>query len=437
LGELEAWCKDNNSIPEDNDPPWVSSYEIKYEDETDDEDSEDADGEGSQFRFFVTTKRLLSNTVLSNRIHADATYKLIWQGFPCLIVGTTDMDKQFHPYGFAVCSNEKQKDFEFVFNSLQNGARDIGCRMQTKELVLIADGSEAIRNAFVKVFGEKNNIVMCWAHMRRCVDKRMFLVDDKESQSEIMQDIETIQISRNPKQFQTATQLFLKKWKDEASFIEYFTSEWLSTKNGWYEGLQMFTPSTNNSLEATNRIIKDDYTLRERLVLSRFISVVFEIVKKWSKERNPSNVNSKMYKEEPSIQLRNWTDAYNWVKSNKEVISITDKDATRYYIPAGEIVKIADKDVNRYESGRFNTFDTYRSVQFGMWRVSLPNEPEEWRKGICTCPSFLKNYICKHVIGMAIRLKYCKPPPEAKNVEIGVKRKRGRPAKAKKALLLQ
>jgi hypothetical protein len=144
-----------------------------------------------------------------------------------------------------------------------------------------------------------------------------------------------------------------------------------------------------------------------------------------------------MYKEEPSIQLRNWTDAYNWVKSNKEVISITDKDATRYYIPASEIVKIADKDVNRYESGRFNTFDTYRSVQFGMWRVSLSNEPEEWRKVICTCPSFLKNYICKHVIGMAIRLKYCKPPPEAKNVEIGVKRKRGRPANAKKALLLQ
>jgi hypothetical protein len=155
LGEPEAWCKDNNSIPEDNDTPWVSSYEIKYEDETDDEDSEDADGEGSQFRFFVTTKRLLSNTVLSNRIHADATYKLIWQGFPCLIVGTTDMDKQFHPYGFAVSSNEKQKDFEFVFNSLQNVARDIVYRMQTKELVLIAHGSEAIRNAFVKVFGEK------------------------------------------------------------------------------------------------------------------------------------------------------------------------------------------------------------------------------------------------------------------------------------------
>jgi hypothetical protein len=47
------------------------------------------------------------------------------------------------------------------------------------------------------------------------------------------------------------------------------------------------------------------------------------------------------------------------------------------------------------------------------------------------------NYICKHVIGMSIRLKYCKPPPEAKNVEVGTKRKRGRTSKARKALLLQ
>ena len=38
---------------------------------------------------------------------------------------------------------------------------------------------------------------------------------------------------------------------------------------------------------------------------------------------------------------------------------------------------------------------------------------------------------------MSIRLKYCKPPPESKSVEIGTKRKRARPSKAKKALLVQ
>jgi hypothetical protein len=36
---------------------------------------------------------------------------------------------------------------------------------------------------------------------------------------------------------------------------------------------------------------------------------------------------------------------------------------------------------------------------------------------------------------MALRLKLCKPPPAAKDVPIGEKRKRGRPKLATKALL--
>lgn len=62
---------------------------------------------------------------------------------------------------------------------------------------------------------------------------------------------------------------------------------------------------------------------------------------------------------------------------------------------------------------------------------------EEWRKAKCSCPAFLKNYICKHVVGMGIRLKRREPPPAAKTVPTEEKRKRGRPAKAKPALLLQ
>jgi hypothetical protein len=38
---------------------------------------------------------------------------------------------------------------------------------------------------------------------------------------------------------------------------------------------------------------------------------------------------------------------------------------------------------------------------------------------------------------MAIRLNHCKPPIAAKDVKIGEKRRRGRPSKAKKALLVQ
>ena len=44
--------------------------------------------------------------------------------------------------------------------------------------------------------------------------------------------------------------------------------------------------------------------------------------------------------------------------------------------------------------------------------------------------------MCKHVIGLAIRLKLAKPPAAAKDVPIGQKRRRGRPSKDTKALIV-
>ncbi|RNA14669.1 hypothetical protein BpHYR1_002690 [Brachionus plicatilis] len=99
------------------------------------------------------------------------------------------------------------------------------------------------------------------------------------------------------------------------------------TKDGWYEGLQLFTPSTNNSLEATNRVIKDEDTLRDRLVLSRFTVVALSIVKKWSIERNPSKQNT-------TIKLSDWTNGNNWAKLNKQVIKKETDNEIIYYLLA-------------------------------------------------------------------------------------------------------
>jgi len=56
-------------------------------------------------------------------------------------------------------------------------------------------------------------------------------------------------------------------------------------------------------LEARNWVVKDEDTIRERLPLSRFTVVVFQIVKKWSKERNPTRVNAKKFEHQPTITL--------------------------------------------------------------------------------------------------------------------------------------
>ena len=93
-------------------------------------------------------------------------------------------------------------------------------------------------------------------------------------------------------------------------------------------------------------------------------------------------------------------------------------------------------EIQRYKRKQYSSFTQFKDLQFGMWKVTLPNNALEWKKGFCNCPNFLKEYICKHVIGMAIRLKHCKLPSIAKHVPLGEKRKRGRPRKATQALLI-
>ncbi|CAF4666795.1 unnamed protein product [Rotaria socialis] len=223
LDELDAWCQRNSLIPDDDDKSWVLKYQIEYEDEINKDDDNK-----NKFRFFVTARRLLFNA-----------------RSPCFIIGTTDMITQFHPFGFTVCSNEKQNEFEFIFSCLRDDLLNLNLQMNEQELILITDDAEVISNAFLKII--------------------------------------------------------LKKWKNEDKFLRRFSYEWLNSKNEWLADLATHVPSTNNALEATNRVIKDEDTLRERLVLSRFTVVLYSIVNKWSKERNPTLINSKKFKHQPLI----------------------------------------------------------------------------------------------------------------------------------------
>ena len=81
--------------------------------------------------------------------------------------------------------------------------------------------------------------------------------------------------------------------------------------------------------------------------------------------------------------------------------------------------------------------DQYKNKAFNVWCIKLPLDKFKWLDGMCSCPEFFKKFMCKHVVGMAIRLNYCKPPSAAKQVKIGEKRRRGRPKKFTKALVIQ
>lgn len=251
--------------------------------------------------------------------------------------------------------------------------------------------------------------------MRRCVSKKIEKLV-KEHQDEILTDIDKLQLSQNNTIFDHATELFFEKWESHERFLKYFKDEWIIQNKNWYEGLRLYTPSTNNALESCNRVIKKENTIRERLPLSKFRVILFEMAQSWS---NSYKNNLKHFQLKASIDLPLWTEAYQWVRQNKFVSLLDEDDNSKTYtISTNNEPPIVIPEI-------VESFDEFKQKIFSSYKTNIPKE--DWHNGICNCPIFMKQFICKHIVGMAIRLKLTKPPPEAKNLPIGAKRKPGCP----------
>jgi hypothetical protein len=86
--------------------------------------------------------------------------KLLWHGFPVLIAGCSDKNRTFHPVSIAVCTNEAEADFTFLFESLKENSN-------YTPKCLVSDCSDAISNACSAVFDENVIRIFCWAHVIR------------------------------------------------------------------------------------------------------------------------------------------------------------------------------------------------------------------------------------------------------------------------------
>ena len=65
-------------------------------------------------------------TRCSSHVCLDSTYKLNWQGFPVIMIGTTDKAKHYHPFGLALSTDETSEDYAFACNSLKPAVSKVG-----------------------------------------------------------------------------------------------------------------------------------------------------------------------------------------------------------------------------------------------------------------------------------------------------------------------
>lgn len=428
VGEMVEWFEANSSIPENESTPFILSHEC----------SEPGD-KAKFFRFAVTSKILLKNATKSKILHADATYKLIWQGFPVLIIGCTDKRKTFHPIVIGVSTNETQSDFTFMMESVKNGVKK-HFNVEYMPNVMVGDAAPAISNAFQSVFpGGKNTIVTCFAHVIANMKKQKLEDKSLDNWRKIKNDITHLQLAPSKAVFEKAQQCFIDMYQEkEPNFCNYVQRTWFNKNSNWYEGVKHFTPSTNNALEAFNAILKRDHTHRKRVTCAAFKNLLMDIIQTLSEKyvRGEKIVHTSV---EPSLD--DWRQALDWVKLDRHVMVI-DSNKSKFdkiYVESSRFGenfngnKFTKLHIENYTNNIWENFDQYKKVVFSIHELMFSND--FWNKSVCSCPSFYKNYMCKHILGIAMMKKIVKPPKTANTDVIGQKTKRGRKPNATKALL--
>ena len=169
-------------------------------------------------KIFLSSLRLLSICKSAVIIHADTTYKLVWQGLPVLMTGTTDKNKVFHPFGIGVCDGEAAEDFEFIFKSIKTAVFSV-FKIHMEPKILQADASDAITRGFELVFGKQCRL-MCWFHVIKKIEEKSRSLK-KEDSDKIRNDLNFLQLCPSPEAFDRASELFKIEWLEHEDIHFY------------------------------------------------------------------------------------------------------------------------------------------------------------------------------------------------------------------------
>ena len=154
-------------------------------------------------------------------VHTGGTYKCVYQGYPVLMVGSTDKTKVFHPFGQALVHKETSQEYQFIHKSIMTLVQKVHyfyfvhvttlnltfCSLYTLHFlftlsltfnpsILVADGAAEKRNGLKDAYFQIESRVMCSIHMLRNVDKRLKSVNESQRES-LRLDILIIQLARD------------------------------------------------------------------------------------------------------------------------------------------------------------------------------------------------------------------------------------------------
>jgi hypothetical protein len=160
------------------------------------------------------------------------------------------------------------------------------------------------------------------------------------------------------------------------------------------------------------------------------------------KEHQINNLKSRLKENNLGKTKVDLNDLVEWCNNRLETPENPDEVFCGgiYYEISEKKTKITEKDCKKYftekQKAEWKSYDDYLSfISKGLKLVQINDE--NWELSQCNCYIWCKTYKCKHTLAMCERKGYFKYPLQARQIEVGKNRKRGRPRLTKSALRFQ
>lgn len=121
------------------------------------------------------------------------------------------------------------------------------------------------------------------------------------------------------------------------------------------------------------------------------------------------------------------------------MLQIEREGKFRIYLAANDGINVTTPEqLTEWNDKRYDTFDELKSERDNFLKIKFCNSKQDWNtSSTCSCRSFQKEFMCKHILALAFFYKLKKCPQEGFNKLISQKPKKGRIPRAKKALVKQ
>ena len=442
--QLRQKIQEHTEIPDNDIQGFIPHYIIEDEDEGD-----------ARFVVVFSTKRLLEAIPKSDTAHWDATYRLMWQGYP-VIIGGVSSETNFFGTMVVLTSHEDTNAWKHIFNYVHE--------LNIHPRYLMADGSQSITKACYEVFGsceQCQNLLrlMCWSHTHRAIVPQMKKIKNKDIEKSLLKDIEEIQWSANMDTFDNMIDLVEEKYVKNKTydssviesleeFFSYFRSTWVHSKEKyWFEGAHPFGSSNNQGIEGQNRDIKASFTFRKKMPLGSFSDCVLKMVHEWSLLTKYSTLGAdrkqKLWNQPDSLKIR--SNGYNWYMDNKsnsnyaeikvagkQIKTLKENVSSIWAVPSS---KTKQSDLSLKELGKQRLASRFKipsnsSFDKVMETIRSCHIVEQVGENFyCTCFEGIRGRLCIHSVGLLYKTGIIEVDNDVRSKPLGAKRKRGRPKK--------